>query len=1064
MKRLSLVAMSCCLVGWLGSGCLAEQTAGMVAEWRFDEGQGDVAGDTTGHHRDAQLRGATWAEQGGGFAVALDGQGQYVDGPSPKGLGITGPVSVEAWVKPIRKGHGESHLLGSGMSSFVLTYYNAELCYWYIGSGGNNVRGQLALGQWNHVVGTFDGTTISLWVNGRLAGSRASKITEYPVGDLFHMGSSGKEAGSRFTGGIDHVRVYNRPLSGREVVAHFKREAAEYGFDQTWFRRVKLTPYAYLSDGEVVLEVNYRGLQPLEGKSAMEVTLASTNSPDHLLHRQVIDALPKAGEIEVQVPCSNLPAGDYQVQLTLTDQQGARPVEKFGFSYPVKPTELPSPEATQVGPLPVPPGPAPFGFSMNQAGGFELEINGQKYPYQTKISWPHGQFNYLGGSGQGEANWRVEVQSPGDSEGGPSSTCQAHAQGDHYTVDRQVEVFATHVSVKDTYTNTTDDDLGLLIYNEMPVKPGQITASKLGGYEGPTRASSEASAEIFSPSTFVQDANTGIGIVPIDDVFVVQCVLYAEAEAAGVGTEWFALGPGKSYTLEWAVYPTVSGDYYDFVNAFRKVEDRIGTIDGALGFISYGPMNRRQVPDEPFLEDRGLKYGILHCLSRAADDPEVSIEGIEFSDFPLEMQLLKGQAAAFHRKYPARKIMFHVAHSLYMTNEPDRFADSKVIGSDGSHAIWGASEPYVSQQRMDEGWTWYVYYPVPGNSFHDGLINSVDVMMDDLGMDGVFMDGFLAGYMGQWSYDGRWDGHSAEIDLATQTIRRKMASVLLMSQPSLIEFSRKIRDKGGVVVANNTMMTRSIANEKYIIFDQEVASGPHLHFGPSVTALGRPPFHSDKDIYLDTLDKLSWGELFIYYQDRFDLSGPTLASKQYPMTFEEIRAGMVRGPERIVTMNSGVYGWADDQRLHAVHAFDARGKMISNPYMTTVGPEGVRTELVFSDNESAVVEPIPVRLEAERPVNVTVLSSSHDALTVLLNGQGLAELQMFVGTSYPEYGHKILVDGGVNPGAAGVGDPFRVEIDGTETILEERDGTLTVPLDLAGPAQVVIERADPGSR
>ena len=63
MKRLSLVAMSCCLVGWLGSGCLAEQTAGMVAEWRFDEGQGDVAGDTTGHHRDAQLRGATWAEQ-----------------------------------------------------------------------------------------------------------------------------------------------------------------------------------------------------------------------------------------------------------------------------------------------------------------------------------------------------------------------------------------------------------------------------------------------------------------------------------------------------------------------------------------------------------------------------------------------------------------------------------------------------------------------------------------------------------------------------------------------------------------------------------------------------------------------------------------------------------------------------------------------------------------------------------------------------------------------------------------------------------------------------------------
>ena len=47
-----------------------------------------------------------------------------------------------------------------------------------------------------------------------------------------------------------------------------------------------------------------------------------------------------------------------------------------------------------------------------------------------------------------------------------------------------------------------------------------------------------------------------------------------------------------------------------------------------------------------------MKIGILSCLSRAADNPEVSIEGIEFMDFPKEMMLLKGQASAIHKRHP----------------------------------------------------------------------------------------------------------------------------------------------------------------------------------------------------------------------------------------------------------------------------------------------------------------------------------------------------------------------------------------------------------------------------
>ena len=66
------------------------------------------------------------------------------------------------------------------------------------------------------------------------------------------------------------------------------------------------------------------------------------------------------------------------------------------------------------------------------------------------------------------------------------------------------------------------------------------------------------------------------------------------------------------------------------------------------------------------------------------------------------------------------------------------------------------------------------------------MMDSVDVMMDDMGFHGGLMDGFLAGYTGRWSYDTdvRWDGHSAEINGNTKTITRKMGSVLLLSATS----------------------------------------------------------------------------------------------------------------------------------------------------------------------------------------------------------------------------------------------------------------------------------------
>ena len=214
------------------------------------------------------------------------------------------------------------------------------------------------------------------------------------------------------------------------------------------------------------------------------------------------------------------------------------------------------------------------------------------------------------------------------------------------------------------------------------------------------------------------------------------------------------------------------------------------------------------------------------------------------------------------------------------------------------------------------------------------------------------------------------------------------------------------------------------------------------------TALGGGT--TEKQIYLSTLENLSWGELFFPYQVRIDLTHPMMAAKQFPMTFEEIGSGLVKGPQRIVTMNSGVYGWANSTELHQIHKFDARGAPATHDFLTTVDSKSVRSELNFAEQESAVIEPIPVTLDAANPVNARVLAYDVQKLKLLLHGKGQAELSMFVGASHVPKRTQAARD-------IAVGAPYRVSVGDQVRTIHERDGTVTVPLVLTGQTQVTVE-------
>ena len=130
-----------------------------------------------------------------------------------------------------------------------------------------------------------------------------------------------------------------------------------------------------------------------------------------------------------------------------------------------------------------------------------------------------------------------------------------------------------------------------------------------------------------------------------------------------------------------------------------------------------------------------------------------------------------------------------------------------------------------------------------------------------------------------------------------------------------------------------------------------------LHLGSTVTPLGNPTgIESLQDIYHDALRKLDHGALYFWYGEQGHIDEPTIVSYMYPITFESIHPGIVRGKERIVTKVSGVYGWPGDDSLHVVHFFDARGRKRPHGFVTTVDGDGVRTEILLAEGESAVIE------------------------------------------------------------------------------------------------------------
>jgi hypothetical protein len=196
----------------------ATRDLGLVEYWKFDEGTGGTASDSSGSGKNGTLtNGPNWtAGKVGNYALSFDGINDTVALPLLSNITNT-TFTFTAWANfnslgtypmifTLNSGRFELRLLNTtGKPEFV---DNAD---------SSTSPTAIATGQWYYLTGVHSNGVLFIYVNGVLQ-AQVSSNNSLPGSPSSYIGSR-NGSGFFINGLIDDVRIYNRALSAAEIQA-----------------------------------------------------------------------------------------------------------------------------------------------------------------------------------------------------------------------------------------------------------------------------------------------------------------------------------------------------------------------------------------------------------------------------------------------------------------------------------------------------------------------------------------------------------------------------------------------------------------------------------------------------------------------------------------------------------------------------------------------------------------------------------------------------------------------------------------------------------------------------
>jgi len=190
----------------------------------FDWDDGSYARDRSGYNNHGTIYGPARAGGKIGMARALDGVDDYMEVPHSASLNITNFLTIGTWVNPSvnNRVQGIACKLDFGLRQGyeIRLDYNHVSFRLYDGTTNYDTTATNVIPSvnvWYHLVGTYDGAKAKVYVNGKLEAEYSFAITIAGTTQPLLIGNRQKGYAYFFSGTIDEVRIYSRPLSQDEI-------------------------------------------------------------------------------------------------------------------------------------------------------------------------------------------------------------------------------------------------------------------------------------------------------------------------------------------------------------------------------------------------------------------------------------------------------------------------------------------------------------------------------------------------------------------------------------------------------------------------------------------------------------------------------------------------------------------------------------------------------------------------------------------------------------------------------------------------------------------------------
>jgi YVTN family beta-propeller protein len=209
----------------------AVKADGAVGYWRLDERYDTTAADSA--RTDTGTYQGTVAHWVAGLlpadvdkATAFSGSNQFVSIPSTTALSRSTTVSVEAWIKPVSiPAVGAFASVVTKPESYSLQLVGPKMEFTIMQTGTRRrlrAATTIVAGSKYHVVGTYDGTTQRLYINGAQVASSA--LTGAITTNTNQLNIGSWNGISEFFGGtIDEAAVYAVVLSATKIASHYAK-------------------------------------------------------------------------------------------------------------------------------------------------------------------------------------------------------------------------------------------------------------------------------------------------------------------------------------------------------------------------------------------------------------------------------------------------------------------------------------------------------------------------------------------------------------------------------------------------------------------------------------------------------------------------------------------------------------------------------------------------------------------------------------------------------------------------------------------------------------------------